>query len=206
MSQNATHSPAPVRRTTGTLIVAGMFLVALLAAGASWWFRYEATHRTDQFWGPAAAALIRDAPQVELFTLRPADAAADQSGQLGGLAWQIADHRDVTTAHGMIHLRNALLEDRSFVWPALGTMPDAEWRWGLQFNDPRQASAFTVWLSSDCSLACRAIRDPASRTVPGPGTSADGADHSAGVISCAPIAAGLRSFIAELTATPPAAE
>src|SRR3989304_2712639 len=71
--------------------------------GSSWWFRYSATHRAAQFWGPQAAELIRDAPHV---TLRSAAAAAD-----GQDAADAAVPRDVSHAKGLTHLRNALLED-----------------------------------------------------------------------------------------------
>jgi hypothetical protein len=117
-------------RNSGKLLILAMFLVAFVAAGASWWFRYSATHRAAQFWGPEAARLIRDAPRVELLTLRPAseqDFRVD--GQLptapsgptdevrfGSVAWPVDARRDISAAPGLTHLRNALLEDRSFTW------------------------------------------------------------------------------------------
>ena len=53
-------------RNSGKLLIVAIFLVAFAAAGASWWFRYSATHRTVEFWGPQAAVLLRDAPHVVL--------------------------------------------------------------------------------------------------------------------------------------------
>src|SRR5882724_5292436 len=111
---------------SGKLLIITMFVAALAAAAASWWFRYEATHQSAQFWGPEAARLIRDAPTVELLTLQLADktqsapSSPDTSAlsvsTFGHKIWTIAAKRNISTAPGLSHLRNALLEDRSFNW------------------------------------------------------------------------------------------
>ena len=46
---------------SGKLVIIGIVGVALAGAGAGWWFRYNATHRAAEFWGPQAVRLIRDA-------------------------------------------------------------------------------------------------------------------------------------------------
>jgi hypothetical protein len=178
MSASTVEKSAPAGRNTGTLLVAGIFVVALLAAGASWWFRFAATHRAVQFWGPEAAGLIRDAPVVELIV------RADDT-------LLITDNRDISHARGLVHLRNALLEDHSFAWPPRDDVPDANWEWALAFSDPSRAAKVMIRFSSDCRLASRVVLDP------GPSTGAD--DQSARAISCEPIADGLRTFLAELT-------
>jgi hypothetical protein len=50
-----------IMRNSGKLLIFGILTVAVLLAGASWWFRYIATHRAARFWGPEAVRLIRDA-------------------------------------------------------------------------------------------------------------------------------------------------
>jgi hypothetical protein len=52
---------------SGKLVIIGILAVAVASAAASWWFRYAATHRAAQYWGPETARLIRDAPTVELY-------------------------------------------------------------------------------------------------------------------------------------------
>ena len=57
---------------------------------------------------------------------------------------------DISTAHGLVHLRNALLEDHSFNWPPAKIAPDVEWtQWtqGLQFRDG--STGVLVLFSSD---------------------------------------------------------
>src|SRR5262245_471220 len=108
---NADHesSQSPQSGTSGKLVILGVVAIATVAAAASWWFRYKATHRAAEFWGSEDARLIRDAPIVEMY--EPA--------------------RDISAARGLVHLRNALLEDRSFQWPSKPVSPDVHWKQGL---------------------------------------------------------------------------
>src|SRR5688572_9136529 len=56
-----------VSKASGKLVIVFILAAAFAAAGASWWFRFNATHRAAEFWGPDVARLIRDAPQVSFF-------------------------------------------------------------------------------------------------------------------------------------------
>ncbi len=107
MSMPANQTPA--NEKSGKRLILGVLVIGLAAAAASWWFRYSATHRAAQFWGPQAATLIRDAPHV---TLR-SDSTDD-------------DALDISAAPGLTHLRTALLEDGSYDWTAT-TAPDTDW-------------------------------------------------------------------------------
>src|SRR5438270_10988443 len=96
----------PLPSTTyvsGKLVIIGVVTVSLIGAVASWLFRYNATHRAAKFWGPEAAVLIRDAPHVTV-KRRPL------TGNF------FANEVDVSHARGLVHLRNALLEDQDFDW------------------------------------------------------------------------------------------
>ena len=178
---------------SGKLLIITMFVAALAAAATSWWFRYSATHHTAQFWGPEAARLIRDAPQVELLTLQPATTAADDTKtpeeiHLGSAAWTITARHDISAAHGLVHLRNALLEDNSFNWSQTSIPPDFTCRTALLFRDPDTSSPLPILLSSDFQLL---------QTLP-PG------EKSPRTVSCSPIAAGLAETTAEWSQTPTA--
>ena len=166
-------------RGSGKLLIVSMVAIGLAAAAASWWFRYAATHRAAQFWGPAAARLIRDAPHVNLARLEPSPngVASDESRQ-------ITANRDISAAPGLTHLRYALLEDSSFAWPVCDEPPAVHWTTQLQFRasaDPEAASV-NVFFSPDYRWLIAAT--------------ADGAMGRA--VSCRPIADGLREMLEPL--------
>jgi hypothetical protein len=199
---------------SGKLLIITMFLAALLAAAASWWFRYEATHRSAKFWGPEAARLIRDAPLVELLhlrstapprmILRSADPRQDQSPlassapdgssprdelQLGQVTWIIEARRDIFNAPGLTHLRNALLEDRSFGWGTyLTDLDDPPATTALVFRESADSHPLTILFLPNFTRAL----------VSGPG------DDRFRSISTQPIAAGLAETINDWSQQPAA--
>ncbi len=180
--------PAESKQSTsgmsGKLVIIGIVIVAVGAAATSWYFRYIATHHAAKFWGGGSAALIRDAAQVTLGSW-PNDAAAASSGR---------KDFDVSEAHGLTHLRNALLEDFNFDWPGLHDEPIAaddfhDWRWILTFRDPKSSKFVAIQFTEDCTLAARV--PPAE-------------EHEIGKNTAVPtgsaMAKGLREMFAEFTA------
>jgi hypothetical protein len=209
-ANNANEVPAATTAPTisGKWLIIGIFGLALAAAGGSWLFRYNATHRTAAFWGPEAARLIRDAPQVTLFRepitiaravvdALPADAT--ESDARAGVDQKIMDSGiDVSNAHGLAHLRNALLEDRSFAWPSedvslLNYANFGDPYWLLVFQDPATGKAAKIHFSEDCRQAMRTSNPK------GPVGNKEGA-----LISAEPIASGLAEMFTEFSAIKPA--
>jgi hypothetical protein len=138
---------------SGKLVIVGIVTVALWAAATSWYFRYNATHHAVKFWGPEAATMIRDAPIVKI----------NRGGNLDGSpaaalkADVAATNIDVSHAHGLTHLRNALLEDHNFDWTTVDKVPEhiGLVYWWLLFEDPKTGKLTTVWLSDDFRIASR---------------------------------------------------
>src|SRR4051812_8445935 len=97
---------------SGKLVIVGIVLVALCAAATSWWFRYNATHLTATFWGPEEATIIRDSPLVTIYHPGSLDAPNHPAIMKKTEATEL----DISNAHGLTHLRNALLEDHNFDW------------------------------------------------------------------------------------------
>ena len=169
----------PSRGSSGKRLILGVFVVALAAAAASWWYRYAGTHRAAQFWGPQAAELIRDAPRV---TLRSDDPAIEGNNP--------ADlPRDISSAHGLIHLRTALLQDESYDWSAKGPA-DSNWSSSLVFEETEGAEPRVVILfSPDFHWAANGSAD----------------DPAANAVATGPILAkGLHEFFAEQSPDAPA--
>jgi len=162
---------------TGKFVIIGILGLAIVAASGSWLFRYGATHRTARFWGPETVRLIRDAPKVTFDLTDTPPVPLKHRGE-GAI--------DVSRAHGLAHLRNALLEDRNFEWPK----QEGDWPrqknpmyWWLEFEDPAAGKSVVIWFSQDCVQATRTQLPDGSSEVT--------------TISTKPIASGLREIFAE---------
>jgi hypothetical protein len=169
-----------VVNVSGKLVIISILTVALAAAGASWWFRYAATHGAVQFWGPQTAQLIRDAPTVELYRNERLPDSAFKSGFATSYL-DVADGNDISRAPGLVHLRNALLEDRSYNWPAEYRRPGSG-GWVLVFRNTQQSEVAALFFTSDWRYV-------------------DSTGHEY-MLSCEPISDGLAKFVAELPSAP----
>jgi type II secretory pathway pseudopilin PulG len=169
-TSNTTVAPAD---TSGKKLVLVVILLGILAAGASWWYRYSATRRSAEFWGPQAATLIRSASHV---TLRSDEPSPNAEGV------DEADvPRDVSQAKGLKNLRDALLLDSKFDWASTAKL-DTDWSSSLVFAaaegaEPRAVVLFT----SDYGWVAN-------------GTSDNPAQHA--VKTTSEMAAGLQKFFA----------
>ena len=177
---------------SGKLVIIGIVIVALAAAGTSWWFRYNATHRAVRFWGPEAAVLIRDAPKVTLFRMPSAEIVRLAEDDAARARFDDSAY-DITKARGLVHLRNALLDDRSFIWPRSGEPwpnPVSDiGHWYLSFHDPQSSNTVLMMFSKDCRQAARLKLGFAA--------------YNLTSISTEPIAAGLAEMFGELSTAPP---
>lgn len=180
---------AATPQMSGKLVLVGVIVVAFAGAAVSWFFRYHATHRAIEFWGSKVALLIRDAPVVTLF--EDSDAVVPATKSQSGTTDRTPPRKiDVSQAHGLTHLRNALLENESFDWSAATLSPtlgkedvydQEKLSWRLSFFDPATNEEATILFVKDCRWA-----------------------SSLGVkrISTEPIAKGLREMFDEFSAKP----
>jgi hypothetical protein len=179
-----TPTAAPPRTepsASGKWVILGILAVGFTAAGASWWFRYNATHHAATFWG-RNAWLIRDADHVQLLELRPGEKnAPPKNGAItvNGNPVIVVAQQDISQAHGLAHLRNALLEDQSFNWPAKAITTELPWRWALQFELDKERTI--IFLTDDF---LHATGDTDNGAIPM-------------VVSCEPITKGVRTVIEE---------
>jgi hypothetical protein len=158
---------------SGKLLILGIVAAAALLAGAGWWFRYNATHRAAEFWGPRAVRLIRDAPRVVYSNLQSTSPDVEH---------------DVSSARGLTHLRTALIEDRSFDWPTSAQALTTEPARLLEFRSGSDEAESTLRLYFSSDLAWVVDASP------------DGTQQ--GAISCRPIAKGLAEMFAEFDDAP----
>jgi hypothetical protein len=164
-------------------------VLALTAASSSWLFRYNATRRAAKFWGPEVAQIIRDAPTVNLIRLE----ATHETKRLplhfqlwSGKQVKATQYYNVSGGPGLTHLRNALLEDRNYIWPAQRADQTLDWRWMLGFDDESRSRGAFVLFTEDCTHTALVDSDDE-------------------VASCQPIADGLSTMFAEFAANLPPA-
>jgi hypothetical protein len=169
---------------SGKLTIIAILALALAAAGASWWFRYSATHRAATFWGPETSRLIRDATLVEFYQLMPSGQTEIELEELLRFLDAPFDARDVSSMRGLTHLRNALLEDRSYIWPPVPRTPKDQWRWVLVFRDEPGHSTAVLAFSPEWRLVTNCKNELGKN------------------VSCEPIAAGLGEMLGELSSQP----
>jgi hypothetical protein len=172
-------------QVSGKLVIIGIMALALTAAGTSWWFRYAATHKAADHWGPTALRLIRGAPLVKFYRLDRSSESAPALSDAGSFLNR--QHSvDISKMPGLTHLRNALLEDRSYHWPARKTTPATRaWQWGLSFMDEASGEFVVLVFSADWKVVCVV---PCKQR-----------------LSSEPIAEGLATMFSEFTAEEPTA-
>ena len=165
----------------GKLVIVGIAVVSIAGSVLAVWYHWQLGRQALAYWGPDAAVLIRSAPQVELLRLAPAKEAEEGQSverlRIGGERFDVVCRSDITEARGLIHARNAFLEDASFDFGATPGDSPANWQWALRFAG--EGSEALVAIDADGGLA---------RLIDGPGQSD---------VSIAPIARGIRTFLAE---------
>ncbi|HEV3021537.1 MAG TPA: hypothetical protein VGX76_03695 [Pirellulales bacterium] len=168
------HQPRLIEGKHAILVV---FAIGLIGAVGSWWYHRTAQRRVLEFWSPEAAALIVNAPRAEALRLAPAEAGGDdgQDVDFGGLHFAVIERVDVSRAPGLIHLRQGLLHDGSFDWPAPSDDCRPQWDYALRFSADERSATVLV------AFNCRRVK----------------LAGSAREVAIAPLAAGLERFLAE---------
>jgi hypothetical protein len=108
---------AETKMNAGKLAVAGMLGVALALAGFAWWWNWQRTLRTLEFYGGEGANLIRTAEKVEGLSLSGFyDAESVEQLEIGPHALEVVGRVDLSKVKGLVHARTALLDDGSYQW------------------------------------------------------------------------------------------
>lgn len=153
MEPDSPAAPPPIHEIRGKFLVLGIFGVAIVLASFAWWWNLRQNHQIMSLWGMANVRLIRQAKQVELWDLAPADASSEDDANVverlivEGTSYQILRRRHISQARGLIHARYALTEDASFDWTER-QQPDgsdqASWRWAVRFEEGSQAATLLI--------------------------------------------------------------
>jgi hypothetical protein len=117
----------------GKLVIVFIFGLSAVMGGYAWWHHFTQGSRCLDLWGAEAGELIRYAPQVEVMQFAHSDAGDAETIQIQGESLAIAARKDVTGTPGLVHARQALIEDASFLWKADLAGP-SNWQYLLRFT------------------------------------------------------------------------
>ncbi len=131
----------------GKLVIAFIFGLSVVMGGYAWWHHFTQGRKCVEFWGAETGELIRYAPQVEVMQLAGSDNDDAETIQIGNESLAIAARKDITGTPGLVHARQALIEDASFLWKADLAGP-SNWQFLLLFTDGEQQ----VGVAVDCDL------------------------------------------------------
>ena len=140
----------------GKHVIIFIFGTALVAAIFAWSFQYMRGRRILELWGTDNARLIRvEGEQIQLLSLSSdvdeSMPARPEPLVLYGESFTVVDAIEISNAPGIIHARQALIEDASFQWekPRADCQPD--WQYALEFRQKQRVA--TILLDMHCERA-----------------------------------------------------
>jgi len=104
----------------GALLVSLILILAALLSGFAWWHQWQRGRAAIETWGAAGAYRIRVAKSVECWELQPGSIHAPPEDTLSLPQAQVRTiSRRIAAArwNGLIHLRQALIDDASYELP-----------------------------------------------------------------------------------------
>ena len=155
---NGEHGSQSFERSVqvqGKYVILFIFGSAIAAAVFAWSFQYLRGRRILELWGADNARLIRfEGKRVTLLTLKPHEEQSDDAARtinVDKLAFDVVAQKQISEAPGIIHARQALIEDASFQWDKPRGDCEAQWRYALEFREGNQVA--TVLLDMHCQRA-----------------------------------------------------
>ena len=129
------------RMDAGKLVTLGILGLALVLGVFAWTYHKSRSDRAIDYWGAENAVRVRRAPRLSLSRLRRATAGAAEADatqpviQIDGETWQVEPAIDITEALGLVHLRQALVENGSFDWSRPRGGESLTWDYLMRFEE-----------------------------------------------------------------------
>lgn len=146
-SNSLKHGLRFINMNSGKLVSLGVLLLAIGLGAFAWTYHRSRSDRAVNYWGAQNAVFVRTAPQVALARLvavrdDQVDASVGRSSEpaarvvmIDDRPWQVLDERDITNAPGLVHLRQALVQNSSFDWSrSEGDASEGSWDYVLRFR------------------------------------------------------------------------
>ena len=109
-----TERPLTSKLVSGKLLVLATFAIGFALAAGAWWYNYQQSYRTAEFWRGAAALLV-GGNEVTLFELGHSGDSGN-SGDSGPAGRKVVRKFVLTDKPGLVHLRHSLTYDGNFSW------------------------------------------------------------------------------------------
>ncbi len=124
------------------ILIMLILAIAVAATVFAAWFRWSQGRRALEYWGADDARQIRFAMSVDLLWLdaplanakKQADPSARDAITVDAVTWQVFQRRDITSARGLVHARQALIQDATYLWDDDTLGPEAAWTHALVFR------------------------------------------------------------------------
>ncbi|MBA2115280.1 hypothetical protein [Bremerella alba] len=124
MAPSRMNSTSRLGIGSGKLVVTSMVLIAAILAGVTVWHHWSKGYASIAYWGAANGENIRYAPAVQLKT----------SGKTF----------DISMGRGLVHFRQALIEDASFTEVTTEESAQPNWTHEVIFSWPEKTDATIV--------------------------------------------------------------
>ncbi|MEW4564519.1 hypothetical protein AB1K70_18405 [Bremerella sp. JC770] len=134
--------------SSGKLVVAAMVLIAASLAGITVWHHWSKGYASIAYWGASNGENIRYAPVVVLKT-----------GE---------ETYDISKSRGLVHFRQALIEDASFTGTASIADTQPDWTHEVVFSWPETSETTVVLFDLDQGLLSLPSRPTALVAQPEP--------------------------------------
>ena len=124
------------------ILILIILAIAVAAAVFAGWFRWSQGHRAMDFLGADLARQIRFAESIGLLWLDSPlvdavsreDLLAIDTLTIDGVKWRVHQRRDITHSRGLVHARQALIQDATYVWGNYALDPESAWTHALVFH------------------------------------------------------------------------
>ena len=160
-------------KSRGAWLVGAILLLAAVLSGFGWWHQWGRGRQALEFWGDDEALAIRAGTTVTfaaIQSLEPSSGTppdADRSIQVPGRdrAVGLGPPAAASDWRGLTHLRQALIEDASFIQWSIPATGDEAWDHLLEFRHERGA-VVRVAIDSQAGWVCHVARQKIARLAP----------------------------------------
>jgi hypothetical protein len=154
MRRSPIKSPGGVE-IRGSYVIVAIVLIAVVAAAAPLAYRYFRSRDVLALWGPEAALLIHDeADEIWLDVVETAGTPGPEpSFDIQGRSYAVARRKNISQARGLLNARQALVENKSFLWGQARGDCQPRWEYALVFVAGETGRKATIAVDTQCNRA-----------------------------------------------------